>query len=221
MPTNPSPHDQQSEFLLEDGSTLFLNWGTELTVSMTSESRSVSLLTGEAIFSVASDHARPFIVSVDDVQVHAVGTQFNVRKVADGHVNVAVTEGVVEVSLDPASVAQQSPVRLEAGQSLGVSGQSFEDVANASVAAISSWRDGMLVFENRPLIEVLAELDRYTPHIILAANLDALDLDVSGTFFIADIDDALLALAQMFNLSITTTDDSDVKTVTVSPSSSV
>jgi hypothetical protein len=74
-----------------------LNTDTEVTVQLTKQWRDIRLVRGEALFEVAHDKARPFVVAANDTAVRAVGTAFAVRLEAT-QVDITVTEGVVEVA---------------------------------------------------------------------------------------------------------------------------
>src|SRR5690606_21916567 len=64
------------------------------------EIRVLNLESGEALFTVAKDSDRPFVVMAGEAVIVAVGTQFNIqRKLSD--VVVSVVEGVVGVSTHP------------------------------------------------------------------------------------------------------------------------
>src|SRR5690349_20668988 len=52
---------------------------TLLEVDFSAKSRAVRLIAGEALFQVAKDAARPFVVAAGDARVRAIGTAFNVR----------------------------------------------------------------------------------------------------------------------------------------------
>jgi transmembrane sensor len=88
---------EQRSLSLEDGSTINLNARSKVRVRFGSERRAVELLEGQALFKVAKDAARPFVVEVDGTRVRAVGTQFDVSRRRRGTV-VTVLEGSVAVS---------------------------------------------------------------------------------------------------------------------------
>ena len=90
---------------LADGSTVVLNTASELLVNISERQRHLELLRGEALFEVAPDRARPFVVLTEAMVVHAVGTAFDVRLEAD-HLDVMVTEGTVELRRASAAGAQ-------------------------------------------------------------------------------------------------------------------
>jgi len=66
-------------------------------VDFSQAARNVHLIRGEALFVVERDSARPFTVTAGDTTVRALGTQFNVRRRAEG-ADVAVVEGAVQVT---------------------------------------------------------------------------------------------------------------------------
>ncbi|ATC63955.1 hypothetical protein CMV30_08325 [Nibricoccus aquaticus] len=81
---------------LDDGTVIELNRDAEVAVLYTATERKVRLERGEAMFRVAKNPARPFIVITGDVQFRAVGTAFNVRRESEA-VELIVTEGKVRV----------------------------------------------------------------------------------------------------------------------------
>jgi len=119
---------EQRTFELEDGSVVSLNTHSRVAVRLAAHAREVRLLRGEALFHVAHDPSRPFLVSTDDAVVQAVGTQFDVYRRDDGTV-VAVLEGQVNVTTAApatassgsaaAAVAGRGPPRAPAVRSLG------------------------------------------------------------------------------------------------------
>lgn len=97
---------------LSDGSTVTLNSRSKLRVRFTNAQRTVELLQGEALFHVAKNAARPFVVRADGTSVRAVGTQFDVNKGRESTI-VTVVEGRVAVLAD-APDAAALPVPIEA-----------------------------------------------------------------------------------------------------------
>src|SRR5437879_5543547 len=71
---------EQRSIALPDGSLFQLNARSSVRVRFTSHERALELLEGQALFRVAKDPARPFIVASDGARVRAVGTQFDVYR---------------------------------------------------------------------------------------------------------------------------------------------
>jgi transmembrane sensor len=149
---------------LADGSVVTLNTASSLLVSFSSHRRNVTLLAGEALFDVAKDKFRTFIVTAGDTKIRAVGTSFTVRHLANRPVQVLVREGVVEVSkLDP-----KTATPLRAGLNTEVTAPlSHAQPVAARLAApeldrLLAWREGRLAFEGQTLSQAAAEFGRYS-----------------------------------------------------------
>jgi transmembrane sensor len=87
---------EQRTVRLGDGSTVELNAHSKLRVTLGKHERDVELIAGQALFRVAKDPSRPFIVHSGETDVLAVGTQFDVNKHRSG-TTVTVVEGRVAV----------------------------------------------------------------------------------------------------------------------------
>ena len=184
--TSPPPSaaivakDEVVRRILGDGSTVELNRGAVVTVEFTAAERRTTLVRGEALFTVAKNPARPFIVRVGGVDVRAVGTAFSVR-LDSASVEVLVTEGRVAVTppVGPALVAVPSentgvptsgsptsrPAEISAGQHATVSltdSAPFKIVAvtPAATARLLAWQSQLLDFSSAPLQTALAEFNR-------------------------------------------------------------
>jgi transmembrane sensor len=88
---------EQRSVVLDDGSLVTLNTASRIEVKLGKKHRLVRLVSGEALFQVARDAARPFDVVTGNTTVRAVGTQFNVDKRTTA-TTVTVVEGKIAVS---------------------------------------------------------------------------------------------------------------------------
>ncbi|MGE8687982.1 MAG: FecR family protein [Achromobacter sp.] len=181
---------------LPDGSVLDVNGATRAQLRFYGERREVSLTSGEILFSVAGDPARPFVVKAGSGEVRVTGTVFDVRRDAD-EVSVAVESGTVEVTgghwwnLGKAVLRAGQGIRVPASGAIGVP-------APADVAALTAWRDGRAVFRNAPLNEVLREMNRYLAAPLRLADERAGRIRISASFSLdrpEAILDALPAIA--------------------------
>jgi transmembrane sensor len=91
---------EQRSIVLNDGSTIELNSRSRVRVRFSDAERDVDLIEGQALFRVAKNPIRPFIVSADGTHVRAVGTQFDVYRKTSSTV-VTVVEGKVVVFGEP------------------------------------------------------------------------------------------------------------------------
>lgn len=85
---------------LSDGSIITLNKKSALLLSdKFNKNERRMALTGEAYFEVAHDVERPFIVEIQNLEVQAVGTAFNIDNNSNPRfVAIMVTEGKVKIS---------------------------------------------------------------------------------------------------------------------------
>lgn len=151
----------RQQWVLPDDSVLNGNTGTRAEVRLYKNQRVVKLLEGEMFFAVAPDAQRPFIVEAGDSRVVVTGTRFNVRRDADA-VRVGVESGSVEVSNGP---WWQSQVRaLRRGQGVAaVAGQGLGEIERVDIEQVTAWQRGKIIFENTPLEQAIAEINRYLP----------------------------------------------------------
>ncbi|MBD9369872.1 FecR domain-containing protein [Xanthomonas sp. XNM01] len=167
---------------LNDGSDAVLGSDSRIEVRLSPRRRAIALTRGEAIFDVARDPQRPFVVEAGERQVVAVGTRFSVRR--DGaQVQVVVTEGTVR--LEPVAGGSSLPSALLPAGSVALAGPDGVSVLSPGVEAATrrlAWRDGDLSFEDLPLAEALAEFNRYNPRPLELADPSLATLRVGGSF---------------------------------------
>ena len=176
---------EQRKIELADGSFAHMNTASALSVDVTADRRLIKLHDGEAYFEVARDRARPFVVETDAGLIEALGTAFSVRS-TDGTVEVTVTESKVAIS-----DSGGGRTVLTAGQGISVTASGLGEVARTDANQALAWRRGRLVFDSRPLSEVLAELERYRAGRIVILDGAVAALPVTGSFAIADTDATL------------------------------
>lgn len=188
-PDYAAPAGERLEATLPDGSRAALNIGAELAADFTGAERRVEVLRGEALFDVKADPARPFIVTASGVSARAVGTAYAVRRLDDGAA-VTVTQGVVEVTTATGEFAL-----LTAGRRATAAVTGPVNVAAVDADADTAWRRGKLIFHNRPLSDVAAEIERYSPGRVVVADHALRRLPVSGVFDLGHTDGLVQALA--------------------------
>lgn len=176
---------EQKEVVLADGSSVFLNTDSAVSLDLSRGLRRVVLLKGQAEFTVAKDADRPFEVVAGNTTVRALGTVFEVFEQASGAVEVTVSEHAVGVSL-PGKPGLE-PVRVEEGERLHYAGHGeLNRAVPVNLNRIDAWQRGKLIFRDQPLAEVVAELNRYSKARIVLKGGDIEQLRVSGVFPIDD-----------------------------------
>jgi len=193
---------------LGDGSLIELNTDTQLHIAFSIPERRLSVVQGEAHFTVAKDASRPFVVTVGSFQVKAVGTAFNLRFRED-RLEVVVTEGRVEILPVPTLAASftgtNPPIYLEAGAFLRLSSQVALKQSRAQLSAdnqdrLLAWRNRRLVFDGAPLAEVIAELNRYRLQPLVIEDPALAARTFGGTIPIDDASTLLALLEKSFGV---------------------
>lgn len=170
---------EQRSIRLSDGSTIEINSRSRLRVDFSDAQRTVELLEGQALFEVAKDPRRPFVVRSGDANVRAVGTQFDVYKKNNGTV-VTVLEG--KVAVNAAGFLGASTPTLSAGERLTVAPRTKPIPERVDVAAATAWRHRQLVFDSMPLARVAEEFNRYSTRPLIVEEDVGSELQLSGVF---------------------------------------
>lgn len=194
---------ERSTVNLPDGSSMTLNTATVTQVDYTAHERGVVLLTGQAVFTVAHDRPTPFRVYAGDRVITATGTAFEVY-LENGTVRVSLLEGAVKVSRrGPAGAAPSAAEdELTAGEILVAAPNGPTRVRSADVARLSSWRAGLVSFDDAPLSEAVREINRYSARPIVLADAAAGRHRVSGTFRTGEPERFARTVSELFPLQL-------------------
>ena len=196
---------ERRTIVLEDGTRIELNAASRLTVRFERNARRVQLGDAQAFFDVAKDPRRPFLIEAGDTRVRVVGTQFDVRY-RDGQVAVAVQRGLVEVR-----PANASPIRLRPGQGLvHVEGRDDARAAVVAIDEVTGWRQGRLIYRDRPLSEIVGDLNRLFPRPVKLADARAANMRLSGVLIVDEQDAMVGRLSHLLPVRTTTTNDAIV-----------
>lgn len=187
---------------LADGSIVHLNTGSAITIDYSDGQRIIHLLKGEAAFTVAPDPARPFSVDAGEGATTALGTRFIVRR-DGGDTDVTVTEHSVRVVWPIEGATQEQGVVVKEGQTVRYGAGAAIAPQAADLDAASAWTRGRLVFVDRPLGDVVAELNRYHPGYIRIIGADLAKRRFSGVFPLDDTLGVLDAIQQSLGISST------------------
>jgi transmembrane sensor len=175
---------EQRTVQLVDGSTVELNARSKIQVHLTERQRGVTLLEGQALFRVAKDNQRPFVVRAGDAQVRAVGTEFDVYKKQTATV-VTVLEGRVE-TYDAADSPGTAAIVLSAGEQLTVLPHVVTKPTRTDTSVATAWVQKRLIFEETPLSDVAEEFNRYNRRPLTIGDSDLEKLRISGVYSSTD-----------------------------------
>jgi transmembrane sensor len=196
---------EQRVLTLDDGTRVLLNTATHLIVKYDEDERRVELKSGEALFEVAKQPERPFVVVAGASRITALGTSFVVRD-EPRRVSVILMEGKVSVAASRTSLAQQpratGPVTLVPGQRLTLDDGARARIDEPAIERITAWRRGQLELEEMPLADAVAEMNRYSPVKLVVENPEAAALRINGVFRAGDAAGFAAALTRSYGLGI-------------------
>jgi transmembrane sensor len=210
-PTYATAIGEQRSLALADGSTVELNSRSKIVVRYSTHGRDVELLQGQALFRVAKDATRPFIVKTGTTLVRAVGTEFDVYQKRDGTV-VTVVEGRVAILTGhpialpdqgvPPTAMNEPPlstlqfptvpsgqvgnIMVAAGEQLTVTRKVIQIAQHPNIANATAWTQRRLVFESASLEDVADEFNRYNDRQLIVADPRLETFHVSGVFSSTD-----------------------------------
>jgi len=190
-----TPRGGSLELQTADGSRLRLNADTRLTYNMHGRERRVELRQGEVYFDVAHDDHKPFVIAAGDTRVEVLGTAFDVNRI-NGRVHVTVFRGQVRVSAS-------DNVLLGVGDSVWVDGHTLGAISHADAGGEQAdWMQGWLEVSNQPLVDVVAQLQRYLPQTVVLSDVTAGQQRVSGRFPLTQPRQSLALLGQLGGLQL-------------------
>ncbi len=203
------------EVTLPDGSGLRLNTNSQASIDYGRGIRSVRLIKGEVHFDVSHDPDHPFVVYVEDVAIRALGTAFAVH-IKDDQTEVTVTEGrvrILSMPQAPAGTDELGISEIELADILGTLSRGQQAILKNEIEWVEkiqpeeiekqlSWRDGMLIFEHKPLEDVINEISRYTEMEIIILDAEIKQMEFGGYFPVGEIDLMLKSLTESFGIHV-------------------
>jgi transmembrane sensor len=195
--------------VLEDGTRVELNTDSRIVVRYRGGKRQVKLVRGEALFEVAADPDRPFVLTAGDRQVEAQGSAFNVR-LDDEAVQVIVAKGTVEVAEREAfgGASDETPLRAGIVGVYGEGGGLSRPIAPARIEQALAWRRGQIALNGQTLQSAVAEFNRYSDdRKLVVADPSIAGYQLGGYFRVEDMEGFVRALQTTFPVKATSTDE--------------
>ena len=180
----------KGQISLQDGTTVNLNSGSSLKVR---GERKV-FLDGEGWFNVQSDPEHPFFVETPSgVTVKVTGTQFNLSNYSKEDFKVLLVKGNIELQGAPKSV----PMKVKPSEQVIVkNGMASKEFANLQEKKnATAWKEGVLVFDDKPLREAIPMLERWYGAHINVQSPSLMDERLTGQFDTETIQEVMTVLA--------------------------
>ncbi len=198
--------DSPKEVTLPDGSQLYLNQHTRIRVAYETQIRHLYLDQGNAYFKVKSNPYRPFVILTDERRIQVVGTEFEVSKKAQ-QVLVNVSQGIVSFQSAP----DKKAILLLAGDSATSAGiNSTITRSKIDPLNVARWRFGELIFVDKPLADVLAELKAYSSINIELSPSTLATSKISGRINLRQSEKFFQALPSLLPVQVVYRDNNNI-----------
>lgn len=184
-----APYGAATHFALPDGTKVSLNSGSRLKYNVEFNKERKLTVDGEAYFDVRHDASHPFIVKTDVMDVRVLGTKFSISAFSqDNDVSVVLEKGKVQLTgTDKAfSEVLQPDERFVYDRSLNKG-----TLEKVDASYLTSWKDGLLVFRNEPLSEVIERIGRWYNVRFDIKDQEIMDFRYRATFRNESLDEVL------------------------------
>ena len=180
---------------LPDGSSITLNASSRLDVAYLADERRIRLLAGRALFRVAKNPMRPFVVAAGHGTVTALGTTFDVRLSFDD-LRVTLVEGRVAIKTlrEPSGT---SVVELTPSQQFEMVGGGATTIRHVNAVAETAWAAGQVIFADASLPDAVAQMNQYSKKQIIAGS-ELSKFRVNGMFRAGNQDSFVGALTSYY-----------------------
>lgn len=146
---------------MPDGTAVWLNGYSMLMYDETYNVKKRELwLKGEAYFEVETNQDKPFSVNAGGLITTALGTSFNIASASysDSSIHVSLITGKAAVSTEDTTLAFTKI--LLPGNRISYKNSKEYKESTFAIREATDWKDGRLIFDNTPLDEVFAKLQR-------------------------------------------------------------
>ena len=184
---------------LKEGSKIYLNKASVITVyPFTRKSRHIELK-GEAYFEVQPDKKRPFTITSGNTMTEVVGTSFTIKEMP-GQTQIYVSSGkIIFSSIEDEHIA----VALTEGEGAVFESSKIQLIPNPS-PNINAWRTRQLRFVKMPLETVVADVASYFDQKIVVENEASKSciINIPRAFGKPEISSVLSAVAASINAKL-------------------
>ena len=187
---------EQRRIVLTDDISLALNTQTSIVVRSTPQEARIELISGEATIATNRTSSNPLVVDATDGRMVVARARFNAL-CEEGVVRVTCIEGEVDVEW------RKQAVRLQPRQQVSYSPEGLGVSVSVDPTAATAWQERLLIFRDRPLAEVIDEVNRYRPGRIIVTNSELARRLVNGTFHLDRLDDVVAQVRQLFGARVT------------------
>ncbi|WP_321827204.1 FecR family protein [Maribacter dokdonensis] len=199
------PYGKTISVSLEDGSTIKLNSGSQLSYpgSFSNESTRQVALQGEGYFEIAKNPLKPFIVKTEETYTRVYGTVFNISSYEDDEeIEVVLVEGSVGVG-GQLRLQEDNLMMLKPSQKITNSKNDKNSltIQDVDVTPYVSWVEGVMSFEEENMSQIIRKLERRFNVSIINENKTLDERHFTGAFDSEDIESILKVIKTHTNFN--------------------
>jgi transmembrane sensor len=135
------------------------------------------------------------VMLAGDGRIAALQAEFNARCLY-GIVSVTCLDGVVNVEQG------RNTMQLHKAEQVSYSRAGIEAPGPVDAAQVSAWQAGLLIFRDKSLASVVAEVNRYRSGKIIIIGDDLKRRVVNGTFQLDKLDNFVAQVEQLFGARV-------------------
>lgn len=175
-----TPAGQRAKVQLADGTEVWLNANSTLHYPERFDPKRREVeLHGEAFFEVGKNKEKPFVVKTSKMDIEVTGTKFNVNAYdTEAYFVTSLLEGSVSVSC---AYDRMNSRVLSPRQQIVVSDHSA-NVSSFENTDFMSWKDGIFIFDDMLLADIIKKLELYYDVSILMKNTKLGNTRYTGKF---------------------------------------
>ncbi len=182
------PKGRRAEITFADGTHLWANSNSKVIYprAFSQDCREI-FVKGEVYLDVAHDSQHPFIVKSRDFEIEVLGTSFNVMDYDNGTpAQVVLVSGKIELSNSDNETVVMNP-----GQLVDINNSSLGQPKNVDVTPYVSWKDNILIYNDKTLSEVFDRLNIcYGKEFVISPEVA--NIRVSGKLYLKENVEAVL-----------------------------
>jgi transmembrane sensor len=176
--------------------SLDLNTQTSIALRSQQGQPTIELISGEVLVNARRPTSGPLVMLAAGGQIGASEAQFNAQ-CFDAAVSVTCLNGTVDVQ------HSRQSVRIGKGQQLSYTRAGIGPSVTVDPAQVTAWQSGLLIFRDRPLAEVVDQVNRYRPGKIVIVSAELRQRAVNGDFEIKKLDSFVTQVEQLFGAHAT------------------
>ncbi|RXK14511.1 siderophore-interacting protein [Halarcobacter mediterraneus] len=199
---------------LPDNSTIDLDVKTQIEVKYYNTKRTVTLNSGKAMFSIAKDKEKPFLIKTGNIVIEVLGTKFEVVHL-NNIIKINVLEGLVKVSHIYNSYGKmETLIQLKKADTLSLdeNGKFLNHEELININEIANWKNDIIKFDKTTLKEASSLFERYSNKKMKFETYELSQLKISGKFSTLKYDTFLEAIELIYPIKIQK--DNDVIKIT-------